>query len=295
MPIHTLKNKNIISAMKTGFVGLGVMGQGMTRQLASAGYLTGVYNRTPGRATALNVTEYPTIQALAADVDLLFICVSADNDVLQVVEAIAETIKPGSIVMDMSTVSRDTAIQAAALLHAKQVEFLDAPVSGGAEGASKGTLVMMVGGKAGVLAKITPMLEAMTSRIEHMGDVGQGQACKAVNQILAAGINQAVTQALAFADRQGLPLESVIDTLSGGAAGNWFLQHRGKTMTQGQFKPGFKLALHHKDLLICQKMAQQSAIASPLVDTTLDEYSQLIAQGFGDEDISALYRLKRKQ
>lgn len=284
--------------MQAGLIGLGAMGVGMARNLAATGYLSVVYNRTADKAAALaaelKVQASPSPQALAAKVDLVLICVSADNDVLQVVNALTETIRPGTIVVDMSTVSSATAQQAAAILHAKQASFLDAPVSGGVEGAKNGTLAMMVGGEATVLARVRPILQAMTARIEHLGDTGAGQACKAVNQIMCAGINQAVTEALAFAEAQGLDLDKVIDVVSGGAAGNWFLAHRGKTMTQGVFQPGFKLALHHKDLLICQQMAQQVAVASPLVEATLNDYAQLMQQGFGDEDISALYRLKQK-
>jgi 3-hydroxyisobutyrate dehydrogenase len=284
--------------MRTGLIGLGAMGQGMARNLAKAGFLTAVYNRTHSKAEVLaaelNVTAYPTPQALAAAVDVVLTCVSADRDVLEVINAIAETIRPGTVVIDMSTVSSDTARQAAAILALKQADFLDAPVSGGVEGANKGTLAMMIGGKAAVLERVRPMLAAMTARIELMGDTGAGQACKAVNQIMCAGINQAVTEALAFGAAQGLDLEKVIDVVSGGAAGNWFLHHRGKTMTQGIFKPGFKLALHHKDLLICKQMAEQAGVASPLTEATLQDYAALMRQGHGDEDISALYRLKRK-
>ncbi len=285
--------------MRAGMIGLGAMGLGMARNLAKAGYLTAVYNRTSNKADALtaelDVIAYETPRALAEQVEVVFVCVSADQDVLEVVSAIAETSKPGSVVVDTSTVSSNTAKQAAAILKAKQVEFLDAPVSGGVEGANKGTLAMMVGGNAAVLDRIRPVLEAMTARIEHMGPTGSGQACKAVNQIMAAGINQAVTEALAFAEAQGLNLDKVIDVVSGGAVGNWFLQHRGKTMTQGIFNHGFKLALHHKDLLICRQMANQADTACPLTDTTINDYAQLMQQGHGDEDISALYRLKRKQ
>jgi 3-hydroxyisobutyrate dehydrogenase len=127
-----------------------------------------------------------------------------------------------------------------------------------------------------------------------MGPTGAGQNTKAVNQIMAAGINQAVTEALAFGQAQGLPMDKVIDVIAGGAAGNWFLQHRGPTMTRGTFAPGFKLALHHKDLKICQIMARQIGASSTLIDMTLADYEQLMAAGFGDEDISALYRLKKK-
>jgi len=285
----------MIDKMKVGFVGLGAMGQGMAGNLARKGFLAAVYNRTAGKTAGFEAKICHTPQALAEQVDVVLICVSADQDVLDLVAAIAQSSKPGSVVVDMSTVSSATAKQAAALLREKQVDFLDAPVSGGVEGANKGTLMMMVGGEPAVLERVRSVLAAMTSRIEHMGETGQGQACKAVNQIMTAGINQAVTEALAFAVAQGLELEKVIDILGGGAAGNWFLQHRGKTMIQGLFKPGFKVALHHKDLLICHKMAQQTAIACPLTDKTLDDYTKLIELGFGSEDISALYRLKLKQ
>lgn len=283
--------------MRTGLIGLGAMGQGMARNLAKAGCLHGVYNRTSSKADTLaaelNVQAFASPQALAEHVDAILLCVSADRDVLEVVSALCESIEPGSVVIDMSTVSSDTAKTAAAMLAGKRADFLDAPVSGGVEGAYKGTLAMMVGGESAVLERVKPVLQAMTARIEHLGDTGSGQACKAVNQIMCAGINQAVTEALAFAQAQGLDMEKVVDVVSGGAAGNWFLQHRGKTMANGVFQPGFKLALHHKDLLICRQMAEQKHLYCPLTLTTLDDYQTLMRQGFGEEDISALYRLKR--
>lgn len=284
--------------MKTGFIGLGAMGQGMARNLAKAGYLSAVYNRSAEKAEALaaelQVDACRSIEQLASDVELIMICVSADQDVLDVVAAVSDGIKPGAVVVDMSTVSGETAKTAAERLAEKQADFLDAPVSGGVEGARNGTLAMMVGGDAAVLEQVRPILAAMTARIEHMGGVGAGQACKAVNQIMCAGINQAVTEALAFAAAQGLPLAQVVDVIAGGAAGNWFLQHRGKTMTNNQYAPGFKLALHHKDLLIAKRMAEQVGVACPLTVATLADYAKLMVQGFGDEDISALYRLKQQ-
>ena len=279
--------------MKAGMIGLGAMGLGMARNLVKAGYLTAVYNRTAAKTAEFNVAAFDQPEALAAEVDIVLICVSADQDVLNIVEAIAKTIKPGSIVVDMSTVSSETAIKAAACLAEKQAAFLDAPVSGGVEGAKNGTLAMMVGGDVEALEKARPVLDAMAARIIHMGATGSGQATKAVNQIMCAGINQAVTEALAFAQARGLAMEKVIDVISGGASGNWFLQHRGVTMTQGTFAPGFKLALHHKDLKICQDMAAQKGFSIPLTDMTIADYEQLMAEGYGDEDISALYRLKK--
>ncbi|MFM8341336.1 MAG: NAD(P)-dependent oxidoreductase [Methylomonas sp.] len=284
--------------MKVGVIGLGAMGTGMARNLAKAGFLSGVYNRTNAKAdhlaNELATKAYATISDLAAEVELIISCVSADADVLEVVDAIANSGNANLIVVDASTVSRQTAQQAARLLAEHKIGFLDAPVSGGVEGANKGTLAMMVGGEIAILEQIRPALDAIAARILHLGEHGAGQACKAVNQIMAAGINQAVCEALAFADAQHLDLATVIEVVSGGAAGNWFLQHRGHTMSQSSFNPGFKLALHHKDLLICQQMAQQAEIPSPLTDTTLADYAQLIQQGHGNEDISALFRLKRK-
>jgi len=282
--------------MKAGMIGLGAMGAGMAGNLAKVGYLAAIYNRTAEKAQLLakelNVAVFERIEALAAEMDVVLLCVSADNDVLAVVEAIAQTIKPGSIVVDMSTVSSDTARHAAAILAEKQAAFLDAPVSGGVEGAKNGTLAMMVGGDVEALQKVRPILQAMSTRIIHMGATGSGQAAKAVNQVMCAGINQAVTEALAFAQAQQLPMEKVIDAISGGAAGNWFLQHRGNTMTNNKFAPGFKLALHHKDLKICRAMAEEAQIPLPLTDMTVGDYERLITAGYGDEDISALYRLK---
>lgn len=284
--------------MKTGIIGLGAMGIGMARNIAKAGFLTAVYNRTTSKAQALaeelEVSVYYTPEALASQVDLVLVCVSADQDVLEIIVAIAKTIKPNSIVVDLSTVSSDTAKTAAAILAEKQVSFLDAPVSGGVEGAKYGNLAMMVGGDIQVLEKVRPVLAAMATRIAHIGATGSGQATKAVNQIMCAGINQAVTEALAFAQAQQLPMAKVIGVVSAGAAGNWFLEHRGQTMTNGTFNPGFKVALHRKDLKICQDMADQANIAIPVSKMTLADYDKLKDAGYGDEDISALFRLKSK-
>ncbi len=283
--------------VKAGMIGLGAMGVGMARNVAKIGLLTAVYNRTRKKteilANDLGVIAVQSPDELAAIVDVILICVSADQDVLEMVTAITPTIKPGSVVVDMSTVSNATVEQAVAILAEKQVDFLDAPVSGGTEGAKNGNLAMMLGGNTEAFDKARPVLEAMTGRIMHVGDNGAGQGTKAVNQIMAAGINQAVTEALAFGEAQGLPMDKVIDIISGGAAGNWFLEHRGPSMTKGTYAPGFKLALHHKDLKICLDMARLNGTDTTLIEMTLENYEQLMKEGFGDEDISALYRLKR--
>jgi len=284
--------------MKTGIIGLGAMGAPMARNLHQAGHLAAIWNRTPDKARQLSdelgVTVAASPAALAEDCELIILSVSADADVLAMIEALIPGLQPGSVVLDTSTVSRETAKQAAQMLAAIDVAFLDAPVSGGIEGAQKGTLAMMIGGDAEMLKRIRPVLESIAGRVAHMGPLGSGQATKAVNQVMAAGINQAVTEALAFAESLDLPLEQVIEVVGSGAAGNWFLTHRGPTMTQGKFDPGFRVALHHKDLAICKQMAAEFEVAMPLVEMTLIHYRRLMEAGFGDEDISALYREKRR-
>jgi 3-hydroxyisobutyrate dehydrogenase len=283
--------------IRAGFIGLGAMGTHMARNVAKGHYLTSVWNRT--EASAITLSQELRVQCaaspalLASHVDIVLICVSADADVLEVIHGILPALRPNSVVIDMSTVSSDTAREAARLVQGKGADLLDAPVTGGVEGAKNGTLAIMVGGKLATLEKALPVLETMGSRIIHMGDVGSGQAAKAVNQIMAAGINEAVTEALAFGAALGLDMRKVIDVVSGGAAGNWFLEKRGPTMTQGIFKPGFKLALHQKDLKICKGMADKLGIELPVTEMAMNDYAKLIAEGHGDEDISALYRLKR--
>ncbi len=283
--------------MKTGVIGLGAMGAPMARNLHHAGHLACVWNRSPDKSAQLRFElDVPVAgdpAELARRCELIILSVSADEDVLQVIDALLPGVQPGAVVLDTSTVSRATACAAAERL-AGQADFLDAPVSGGIEGARKGTLAMMVGGDAAVLERIRPVLESVAARVEHMGPVGAGQATKAVNQVMAAGINQAVSEALAFAEALGLPLDDkVIEVVGSGAAGNWFLTHRGPTMSEGKYDPGFRVALHHKDLAICKQMAEQFDVALPVIEMTLIHYRRLMEAGFGDEDISALLREKR--
>lgn len=283
--------------IKVGLIGLGAMGASMARNLNKAGYLTTVWNRTRSRAetlaTELSIPIAQNPADLARKTDIIITCISADADVIEVVEALLPALKPDSVLIDTSTVSSQIAIHAARLISKQSAHFLDAPVSGGIEGAEKGTLAMMVGGNIQVLERVTPILESIAQRIIYMGETGSGQGTKAVNQLMVAGINQAVTESLAFAESQGLDMDKLIEVISGGAAGNWFLDHRGASMTQQTFSPGFKLKLHHKDLKICQTMVEQVNFNSTVLDNTLRDYNQLIQQGYGEEDISSLYRLKK--
>ena len=231
---------------------------------------------------------------LATRCRLIIISVSRDQDVLDIVKQLITKISSNSIIVDTSTTSSKTAKKATDLLKKVNSYFLDAPVSGGVEGAKNGTLAMMVGGEKQVLKEARPVLNVIAKNIVHIGPTGSGQATKAVNQIMAAGMNQAVTEALAFGEAMNLPMEKVIKIVSTGAAGNWFLDHRGETMLSGKFEPGFKLSLHQKDLSICQSMVGSiSENALPIIEMTLIHYKKLIDDGYGDEDISALFRLKQ--
>jgi len=283
--------------MKTGVIGLGAMGAPMACNLQRAGHLEAIWNRSPERAKQLGLelgVPIATNPAVLAEVcELVILSVSADEDVLEVVELLKPGLCAGKVVLDTSTVSRETAQQAAVQLKESRTAFLDAPVSGGIEGARKATLAMMVGGDRAVLDQIRPVLDSITGRVEHMGPVGAGQATKAVNQVMAAGINQAVSEALAFASALELPMDKVIEVIGSGAAGNWFLDHRGPSMTQGKYDPGFRVVLHHKDLAICKQMAEQFGVALPVIEMTLIHYRRLMEAGYGDEDISALFREKQ--
>jgi len=282
--------------MKTAFVGLGAMGNYMARNLHRAGLLTAVWNRTAEKARSLaqelGIAAPATPAELAAGVDAVVLCVSADNDVLDVVRALAPGLAAGSLVIDCSTVAADTARKAAELLSKQGVEFLDCPVSGGVEGAREGTLAIMAGGSNEAFERARPVLTAMGRTVAHFGPTGSGQAAKATNQIMCAGIIETVSEAMAFARAQGLPLEKLIDTLGKGAGSSWYFVHRAPNMARGAYPAGFRVRLHAKDLTICRDMAARFGVALPVVERMLSEYAELISRGYGDEDISAAFRLK---
>ena len=269
----------------------------MARNLEQAGLLAAAWNRSAARAQGLLKDPerlVATPQAVAECSDLIIISVSRDADVLEVVQSIKPALRAHAIVADTSTVSGNTARRMAASLAEVGASFLDCPVSGGVEGAVNGTLAMMVGGDADALQRAEPALSQLTSRIVHIGGSGAGQEAKALNQLMAAGINQAVTEALAFGQQLGLDMDRVLAAVSHGAAANWFLQHRGQSMLDGVYKPGFRVRLHYKDLEIISDMAAEHGMQVPILDMTLADYKKLIAAGHGDDDISALFRLKKR-
>jgi 3-hydroxyisobutyrate dehydrogenase len=282
--------------MRVGFIGLGAMGSHMARNLARAGLLSGLWNRTDEKSRALaaelSTTAAESPEALARGADAVVLCVSADRDVLEVVTAMAPGLTPNALVLDCSTVSAETARRAAEALRSKHVEFLDCPVSGGVEGARDATLAIMVGGAPDAFARSQPILAALGKTITHFGATGSGQAAKATNQIMCAGIIEAVSEAMAFARAQGLPLDKVVDTLGKGAGSSWYFVHRAPNMVRGSFPAGFRVRLHAKDLAICRDMAARFGVTLPVVERMLDEYAELVSRGYGDEDISATFRLK---
>jgi len=262
--------------MQIGFVGLGAMGSHMARNLAQAGLLRGVWNRTAEKATALAAElkchAFVDLIELATNSEAVVICVSADEDVRAVVAGLEPALSPRMIVMDCSTVSAGTARDMHARLSPLGVGFLDCPVSGGVEGARTGSLAIMVGGDAEDYSRAVPVLEKMGKTIAHMGPSGAGQATKATNQIMCAGI----------------------EVLGKGAGSSWYFVNRAPFMARQSYPAGFKVRLHAKDLRICRDMAAQHGARLPIIDSTLKEYAALVVEGFGDEDISAIYRLKSK-
>ena len=284
--------------MQTGFVGLGAMGAHMARNLHRAGLLTGVWNRTTAKAAALaaelKVHCFASLSELAGNCEAVVICVSADEDLRAVIAGLDQGLSPNMIVMDCSTVSKNTVREIHEQLAALGVGFLDCPVSGGVEGARTASLAIMVGGDEAVFTRAQPILEKLGKAVAYMGPSGAGQAAKATNQIMCAGIIQAVGEAMAFAHAECLPLKRVIDVLGKGAGSSWYFVNRAPFMANNNFPAGFRVRLHDKDLRICRDMAARRGAVLPVVESTLEQYAKLIAQGFGDEDISAIYRLKSK-
>jgi 3-hydroxyisobutyrate dehydrogenase len=282
--------------MRTGFIGLGAMGAPMATHLHSRGLLAVVGNRSAAKAQVLAAQlglQAASVASDFADCEVLLLCVSEDADVLANVRELAEVLEPGACVVDHSTVSAETAREAARILAERGIGFLDAPVSGGVEGARNGRLSIMVGGEAEVLERARPALEAYAARITHMGATGAGQSTKAVNQVLVAGINEAVCEGLALGEKLGLDPDKLLPTLGAGAAGNWFLEKRGATMLRSEFVPGFKCAHLLKDLRIVLGMAQEAGVQTAVIEQALAHYAQLVERGLGDADTSALIELKR--
>ncbi len=282
-----------------GWIGLGAMGWPMAGHLHRSGQLAGVWNRSQRKAAAF-AEQHPGTRAaatpaqLAEHCNLIMLCVSADHDLNEVVETLMPVLRAGQILVDHSTVSPATASELARRLGQLGVGFVDAPVTGGVEGAIKGQLAIMAGGQWADFQAIRPALDAYARVVHHLGPAGSGQSAKAVNQLMVSGIAEAVCEALALMDRLDLPREPMLELLSGGAAGNWFLDKRGRTMLADEFEVGFAPALLLKDLKICRELCERNQFASSVVQQAITDYSALLDQGETGRDISALIRLKRR-
>lgn len=279
-----------------GFIGLGIMGQGMVRNLLAAGHAVTVWNRTASKAQAL-APAGATIARSPAEVasihEIVMICVSDTPDVEEVVfgaDGLASGLLPDALVVDHSTISPVATSDMAGRIAAAGGHWLDAPISGGSEGAAKGTLSIMVGGDEAQLARAMPYLKAVGSTITHVGPTGSGQLVKAVNQILVVVTQLGVSEALLLAQAGGLDLSRTIAAVEAGAAGSWMLSNRGPQMVERDWSPGFTIDLQQKDLRIVLDTADELGVPTIGTSIVFQLYRALQARGLGSEGNHALVK-----
>ena len=271
-----------------GFIGLGIMGQPMARNLMKAGFGMVVYTRTRRKADELLAegarwAESPA--AVARQASMVITMVPDSPDVEQIVlgpQGVIEGVGPGSVVIDMSTVSPRVERAIAQKLASHEVAYLDAPVSGGSWGAIQGTLAIMVGGEEDAFRRVLPIFEAMGKSITYMGPSGAGQVTKLVNQILVAVTLSGVAEALVFGAKAGADLMKTIEAVKGGAAGSWQLANLGPRIVNGDFAPGFMITLQVKDLRLILEMAQELALPLPLTAAVAQLYRAAAVDGKGE-------------
>ena len=279
-----------------GFIGLGIMGRDMSRNLLKAGFPLVVWNRTASRMTPLveaGAQSATSPADLAARCDIVITCVSNTEDVEQVLlgaQGVIHGARPGTLVIDMSTISPHATRQMAEELSQRGLHMLDAPISGGSEGAANGTLAIMVGGKAEQVQRAMPYFQAMGKTITHVGGHGAGQMTKLVNQILVVGNALAMSEALLFAQAGGLDLEKVLAAVSGGAAGSWMLSHRGPQIIARDWRPGFTVDLQQKDLRLVLAEADQLGVPALVTAQVFNLYRTLQQAGLGSEGNHALVK-----
>jgi len=280
--------------MRVGLIGLGIMGSGMGANLLAKGQHLTVWNRTASRTAALasrGAEVADSIAALTRASDVVLVCVSDTPDVEAVLRGgVIEALGTGKVVVDHSTISPSATVALAAEVAATGAAFLDAPVSGGAEGAARGTLSIMVGGDPGVLEQVRPVLSAYSTTITHLGNAGSGQFAKLVNQVLVVVNQMAVSEALLFASVAGLDLATVIEAVKGGAGGSWMLANRGPQMAAGDWRPGFTIDLQQKDLRLVLEEADRLGLPLPATSLVFQLYRGLQAQGLGGEGNHALVK-----
>ena len=286
--------------MNIAFIGLGTMGAPMATRLLQSGHRLTVHNRTRGREeplAALGAARAASPAEAAAKAELVFTMVSDTPDVRQVVlgeQGAIHGMASGSVLIDMSTISPAATREIAAQLVERGIEMLDAPVSGGSEGAKQGTLSIMVGGQAEVLARVRPALEALGKTITLVGPIGSGQVTKAINQVIIAGTYAAVAEGMTLGLAAGIDLEAAQQALASGAAGSWVLTQRAGNMIQNRYPLGFRVRLHLKDLGIAREAARELGVPIPVAGYVEQLEVGLIKRGYGDEDVSAIARAVRE-
>ncbi len=284
---------------RVAFLGLGTMGEAMTANLARAGFTVTAWNRTPGRAAALadlGVTMAETPAAAVAEATIAVICVSDTPDVEAVLfgpDGVVDGARPDTLIVDCSTIAPSGSWDFAARLAERGLRMVDAPVSGGSEGARNATLTIFVGGDAADVEHARPVLAAMGRTITHVGPIGAGQAVKAVNQVILAGTYLGVAEGIVLAIKAGLDVEQVVGALGGGAAQSWVLANRSGRMLENDYPLGFKVSLHRKDLNIALALAAQLGAVLPVSALAAQLETGLVASGHGDDDMSALARAIR--
>jgi len=280
--------------IRVGFIGLGIMGRPMAQNLIKAGYPLAVHARRPDMMQPLvneGATACENAQKVAAQSDITFTMVSDTPDVEQVIlgeQGVIHGAQAGSVIVDMSTISPSATRRMAELLAKKGIHMLDAPVSGGEQGAIDGTLSIMIGGKEETFQRVLPLFEVLGKNIVHVGEHGAGQVTKACNQIVIAQTLVAVSEAFILARVSGADPAKVRAALLGGFAGSRVLETHGQRILDHNFKPGFKARLHQKDMRISMEAAHEMGIALPGAALASQHLNALIGEGLGEEDSSAL-------
>jgi 2-hydroxy-3-oxopropionate reductase len=283
--------------MKIGFIGLGIMGRPMALNLRRAGHALWVHGRRPVTMEVLveaGAQACHTVADVAAHAEIIFIMVSDTPDVENIVlgaNGLAPRLRPGQVIVDMSTISPAATRRLAQELETRGVEMLDAPVSGGEIGAINANLSVMVGGKEQSFRRVKPLFDVLGKNVVHVGDHGAGQVAKACNQIVAALTIEAVSEALTFARRNGVDAARVRAALLGGFAGSKILEVHGQRMLDNDFKPGFKVKLHQKDLRIVLEDAHQLGIGLPGAALVAQHLNALMGSGDGELDSSAIVKV----
>jgi 3-hydroxyisobutyrate dehydrogenase len=281
---------------RIGFLGLGTMGAAMAGHLVRSDRPVSVWNRTAGRASELvaaGAAELATPGAVAAASDIVVLCVSDTPDVEAILfgpGGLAEGAQPGLLVIDCSTIAPGATRDMASRLGALGVDLVDAPVSGGSEGAQKATLTIFVGGSDEAFGRARPVLEVIGKTITHVGPIGSGQAVKAVNQVILAGAYLGVAEGVVLAIKAGLDVEQVVAALGGGAAQSWVLANRSGRMLANDYPLGFKIALHLKDLGIALGLAAETGVELPVTELCAEIERALVEAGHADDDLSAVAR-----